>query len=245
MKKWMVALSLFGMAWGAKDFVMRPEEQEPIYPKSVFNAEESRQALEPGNCGLRGRAYEPGGGGFLKASSPNQYPPQGAKIYLFPYTAYTREVVHLFKQWDPVRTEQSTATLMAGARLKELTGRGIPEILPLKRVEVDPEFPKIWKSAKIGPKGSYAFEGLKPGRYYLQSMTFMVGRDIHVQHHVGDDIQETWWSNGDISVDTPPRWAEAETTMYHKVELVGVVDLSAGENLSFDLNEDWKDFEAP
>lgn len=245
MKRWIVALCLIGMAWGAKDFVMSPDEQEVVYPTLTFNPEESRQALEPGNCSLRGSAFERAANGFLRPSLPNQYPPQGSKIYLFPYTPYTREVVHLFKKYDPVKTERSTETLMAEARLKELTGHGIPEVLPLKRPEVHPEFPKIWKSAKVGPKGQFAFEGLKPGRYYLQSMTFMVGRDTSGSHQVGEETQETYWSNGETTYETRPIWAEMSTTMYHKVELVGVFDLAPGENLSIELDEDWKQFDAP
>ncbi|MBN9420083.1 MAG: hypothetical protein J0I12_31835 [Candidatus Eremiobacteraeota bacterium] len=245
MKRWILAVCLAGAAWGAKDYVMRPEEQEVIYPKLTFNPEESRQALAQGTCSLRGSAFERASRGFLQADKPHQYPPQGSKIYLFPYTPYTREVVHLFKEYDPVRTEKSTETLMAEAELKSLTGRGIPEILPRKRPDVHPEFPKIWKSAKVGPKGQFAFEGLKPGRYYLQSMTYMVGRDISGHRQVGEETQETYWSTGDTTYETRPIWAEKSTTMYHKVELVAVVDLTAGENRSIELDEDWKNFDAP
>lgn len=233
------------VAWAAKDFVMSPDEQEVVHPKSIFHADEAKQALGPGNCSLRGVAYQTAASGFLEKKKPPQYPPKGSKIYLFPYNEYTREVVHLFKENDPPRSEHSMDTLMAEARLKLLTGQGIPEILPVKRVEVDPAFPKIWRSALIGPKGAFAFEGLKPGRYYLQSMTFMVGRNHEYSDQVGEEVQETYWSNGEVSVDSRPIWADKSTTMYHKVELVGVFEVAPGENQSIELNEDWKDFDAP
>ena len=58
-------------------------------------------------------------------------------------------------------------------------------------------------------------------------------------------MQETYWSNGEVSVDSRPIWADKSTTMYHKVELVGVFEVAPGENQSIELNEDWKDFDAP
>lgn len=245
MKRWILLLCLAGVAWAAPDFVMSPEQQEVIHPTVPFNPQEARQALEPGSCSLRGTAYERAASGFLQPSKPPQYPPVGSKIYLFPYTAYTREVVQLFKRYEPVKTEHSLETLLAEAKLKALTGRGIPEVLPVKRVEVDPEFPRIWRAAIVGEKGRFAFEGLKPGRYYLQSMTFMVGHPVTWQDDVGEEVQETYWSNGEVSVDRRPIWAEKSTTMYHKVELVAVVELAPGENQSIQLNEDWQDFAAP
>ena len=234
------------LAWAGKDFVFTPEEQEVVYPKLPFNAVVAKERLGPGDCTLRGEAYDRQGSGLLQKKKPKEHMPAGSKIYLFPYTEYCQEVVHLFKEHSVRDTEKSLKTLQAEAQLKAVVGHGIPEPLPVKRVEVDPQFSKIWRSALVDERGHFVFERLKPGRYYLQSPTFMVARDHTYSEQVGEMVQHTYWSNGMVTSNNIPQWASRSATMYHRVELVTVVELSRpGETLEIDLNEDWHDFDAP
>ena len=233
------------LARAAKDFVLDPKEQRVVHPQSVFQPEVAQQGLTAGECRLSGLAYDRQKSGLFEKKYPKQFLPQGAKIYLFPYNAYTEEVVKLFKQHSLRDAEKSWGTIQAEARLVSVTGRGLPELLPPVRVEVDPQFPKIWKSAVVDSQGQFSFDSLRPGRYYLQSQTFMVARDYLYNEQIGEDVVQTFWSNGEVSTESIPVWATRESTMYHKVELVAVVDLQPGQNLHIELNEDWHDFEAP
>jgi hypothetical protein len=73
----------------------------------------------------------------------------------------------------------------------------------------------------------------------------MVARDYVYSEQVGEEVVETFWSNGEVSTDSFPVWAQRQSTMFHKVELVDVVELQAGQNLHIELNRDWHDFDVP
>ena len=247
MKKLFAFLFLLpGLAWAGKEFVFSPEEQGVVSPKLTFQADEAKAALGPGDCTLKGEAYDRERSGFLEKKKRKQHLPPGAKLYLFAYTPYCQEVVKLFKEYSLRDVPQSLGTLQAAAQLKLLTGSGIPEPLPLKRVEIDPQFSKIWRSALIDAQGRFVFEHLKPGRYYIQSPTFMVARDFTYNDQVGEQVEQTFWSNGMVTDQVTPIWATKSTTMYHRVELVTVAELTRpGETVEIELKEDWHDFDAP
>lgn len=241
----LLAATLAPLARANKDFVLDPAEQQVVYPQTLFRPEEARQRLEPGDCRLSGLAYDRQKSGLFDKKHPRQCLPAGAKVYLFPYTGYTEEVVKLFKQHSLRDTEKSWGTLQAEAQLRAVTGKGLPELLPPVRVEVDGQFSKLWRSAVVDEQGQFVFEKLRPGRYYLQSQTFMVARDYVYSEQVGEEVIETFWSNGEVSTDSFPVWAQRQSTMFHKVELVDVVELQAGQNLHIELNRDWHDFDVP
>lgn len=229
-----LALGLFAAARAGQDWVMSPEEQDPVpaVPKLAFNANEAKQLLGPGNSTLKG-----------VASFRKQHPPLGSKIYLFPYTAYCEEVVKLYKEYTPKQMEHSIETLMAEAQLKVLTGKGLPPILPKKRIEIDPGFSKIWLGAFTDAQGKFSFKNLKPGRYYLQSMPFQVMRGTTYDVQVGEEVEEIYWSNGEVEVNSYPQWASKSTTMLRQVELVGIVEVKKEGPTEVELNEDWDQFD--
>ena len=246
MKRFLVGLLLTGMVWAGQDYVLDPAEPGVAKPQLHFDLEETKRALGAGDCGIHGEAFDRERSGFLQRKKAKAHLPEGSTIYLFPYTPYCREVVQLFKQYSVKDTEKSYATLKAEAELKRLTGKGIPALLPVKRVEVDPEFPKHWRKARTDAQGRFSFSGLKPGRYYLQSPTFMVGRTFDSNERVGTDVGEFYWSDGTVDVVEFPVWATRPATLYHLVELVKVVELNeAGQVLDVELNQDWHDFRAP
>jgi hypothetical protein len=239
----LLACLLTAAAWCRPDFVLTPEEQEVIYPKGTFSAEIAKQLLGKGRCTLKGVAFDRQKSGLFEKKNPQQYPPAGSKIYLFPYTEYCQEVVALFKQYTPTESEHSMETLMAEARLKALTGKGLPELLPTKRVELDPQFSRIWKSATTDKQGRFIFENLKPGRYYLQSIPFMVARGYVYNEQVGEEVMQTYWSNGEVSSESLPIWAQRSSTVFRRIELVKVVEIGQeGEVQEIELDQIWDDF---
>ncbi len=243
MKRLLLLLAvLCGVAQAGPDWVMSPEEQDPVpvKPQATFNAAEAKQLLGAGNARLTGVASFRFKSGLFQKKKPQQYPPVGSKVYLFPYTPYTEEVVKLYKRYTPKKMENSLDTLLAEAQLKALTGSGLPLILPKKRIEVDPFFSKIWLGAYTDANGRFTFENLKPGRYYLQSMTFQVFKGVTYDVQVGENVEEVYWSNGEVETNSFPIWAQKSTTMVRQVELVGLVDVP--HEGAVELDEDWDDF---
>ena len=245
LKRFGLILMFSSLAWAGKDFVLTPEEQGTVTPSLSFDANLAKQSLGPGDCKLRGVAYEQQASGFLQKAKPKHVIPDRSTIYLFPYTPYCQEVVKLFRQYSVPPVEKSMDEVMLEARGK-LMGISFPEFLPLMRVEVDPVFSKIWRKTTTDAQGLFVFDHLKPSRYYLQSPTFMVARNEHWREKVGEDIQETWWSNGEVTTDSSPIYENRQSMVLHRVELVGVFELSQpGQTLDIELNEDWNDFQAP
>lgn len=92
-------------------------------------------------------------------------------------------------------------------------------------------------------EGKFTFENLKPGRYYLQSMPFQVHRGVTYDVQVGEDVEELYWSNGEVSVNSYPIWATESTTMVRQIELVGIVEIKQdGQTVVVELNKDWDTF---
>ena len=249
LRRLFLGLSLtFGLVLTAQagpDWVMSPKEQDPIpaVPKSVFNAPEAKELLGPGTSTIKGVASFRFKSGLFQKKKPQQYPPLGSKIYLFPYTPYCQEVVKLYKKHTPKQMENSIDTLMAAAQLQVLTGSGLPEILPKKRIEVDSKFSKIWLGEYTDAEGHFTFSNLKPGRYYLQSMPFQVMRGVTYDVQVGEQVEEVYWSNGEVEVNRYPEWATESTTMVRQVELVGIVEIKQdGQTVTCELNKDWDGF---
>lgn len=246
--KWIAQLSVTALLCVAPllakpDFVLDPKDQEVVTPKNTFSAREAKEALGKGSCTIKGVAFNRQKSGFLQKKHEKQYLPKGGKIYLFPYTPYTQEVVKFFKKYTPKEVEYSMATLRAETMLKAVAGEGIPQLLPLKRLELDPQFPKIWKGAMVGDGGQFTFEGLKPGTYYLQATKYTVARHHKWDEQVGEDVEELYWSDGSVSTNSYPVWVTREDTTYRVVELVKIVDLKEdGQVLEIELNQDWDDF---
>ena len=239
----LMALFCVGPLLAKPDFVLDPKEQEVVTPQNTFSAKEAKEALGKGTCTIKGVAYNRQKSGFLQKKHEKQYLPKGGKIYLFPYTSYTQEVVKFFKKYNPTEVEYSMATLQAETTLRAFTGEGIPQLLPLKRMELDPQFPKIWKGAYVGKEGQFTFENLKPGTYYLQSTKYTVARHHKWDEQVGEDVEELYWSDGSVSTNSYPVWVTREDTTYRAVVLVKIVDLKEdGQVQEIELNQDWNDF---
>ena len=216
--------------------MLSPEEQGTVTPQLTFHPNEAKQALAPGDCKLRGVAFE----------RERRHPiPAQSTIYLFPYTPYCQEVVKLFRKHSVPPVEKSMDEVMLEAQGK-LMGINFPEFLPLMRVEVDPVFSKIWRKTQTDAQGLFVFDRLKPGRYYLQSPTFMVARNEHWKEKVGEDVREWWWSDGAVTTETKDILEDRQSMVLRRVELVGVFLLNQpGQTLDLDLKEDWNQFEAP
>ncbi|MBS2037277.1 carboxypeptidase regulatory-like domain-containing protein [bacterium] len=233
-----LVLMLSGLGWAAKDYVFTPEEQGVVTPQLAFDPDQAKQALGPGTCSLKGVAFE-------ERSGSKRPIPTDSTIYLFPYTPYCQEVVKLFREYSVPPLEKSMDEVMLESQCQAM-GVKLPEFLPVKRVEVDPRFPKIWRKTKTDKAGNFVFDHLKPGRYYLQSPTFMVAKNEHWKEKVGEDVQEYWWSDGVVTTDYTPVYENRQTMVLHQVELVGVFELNQeGEVRQIELNEDWHDFQAP
>ena len=240
-----IVLGMLLSAQAGPDWVMSEEDQDPVpvVPKATFNANEAKQLLGAGTCRIQGVASFRFKNKLFGKKTPQQHPPLGSKVYLFPYTPYCQEVVKLYKQHTPKQMENSIEALMMEAQLKALTGDGLPLVLPKKKIEIDPGFSKIWLSAYTDKEGKFSFENLKPGRYYLQSMPFHVMRGVSYDVQVGEQVEEVYWSNGEVEVNRYPQWAQESTTMVRQVELVGIVDLGQdGQLVEVELNRDWDDF---
>ncbi len=252
MKRWQrtlltltFALGLFLAAQARPDWVMSVEEQDPVpaVPKTAFSAKEAKGLLGPGTSTITGVASFRFKSGLFQKKKPQQHPPLGSKIYLFPYTPYCEEVVKLYKKHTPKQMENSIDTLMAAAQLKALTGNGLPEILPKTRIETDPGFAKVWLGEYTDAEGKFTFSNLKPGRYYLQSMPFQVMRGVTYDVQVGEQVEEVYWSNGEVEVNRYPEWATKSTTMVRQVELVGIVEIKQdGQTVTVELDKDWDAF---
>lgn len=234
------ALSFIASAWAKPDFVMTPEEQEVVYPKATFDETLTKQMLEPGTAVIQGQAFNRQKSGVLSKKNGKQVPAVGTTIYLFPYTEYCAEVVALLKKYQPVEQEHSMETLQAEAQLRALTGEGLPEILPAKRVELDGKFPKIWrKTATTDKEGNFVFEDLKPGQYFLQSQHFMVSRYYRYDEQVGENVTESYWSNGEVTRDSEPIYESRSSEVFRKIQLTKVVSVpNDGATVVVELNKE-------
>lgn len=223
--------------------VFRPEDQQVVRPVGSFDTELTQKLLEPGSCTIRGIAFDRQESGFLEREKPNQPPPAGSSVYLFPYTEYCQEFVQLAKKHslDP-EAEYRLDDLRAGPRLNPVTGEGLPDILPRVRVDCDPMFVRIWRKAVTDGEGHFVFENVKPGKYYLQSVPFIVARRHGYSVKVGEDTSQTYWSNGMVTSESTPVWADKKSTTFRKVQLAGRVEISAGEALkTVEIRSDWRD----
>ena len=232
-----------GPAQAAPDFVFSPEEQKVTYPKATFDPDLHKALLAPGTASIVGVAYDQQKSKLLEKKKPKQHLPEGTKIYLFPYTPYTKEVVQLFKKHEPVEEEHTMDVLMAEAQLRLVTGEGLPELLPKTRVETDPQFAKIWKATSVvGKEGKFVFEGLQPGVYYLQSTPIMTARHYVYDVQVGEEVQEIWYKGVEVGTSSTPIWASDSQTTYRKVELAKIVEVKQdGQVVEVELNETFRD----
>lgn len=235
----LLSLVLTVGAWAKGEMVMDPSEQVPVYPKNTFDAELAKQLLEPGTGGIKGSAYFRLKGGLLEKKKAKQFLGAGSKVYLFPATAYCEEVVKLFKKHELPPQEKSMRTIQAERELIALTGKGLPG-LPKKKVMCDPEFSKIWKTAVIQDnQGTFTFEHLKPGKYYLQTQPFLVSRWFQYQEQVGENRWETQWSNGATTTSVEPVYETGSGTWYKEVTVGKMITIGKdGDVVEVEVNED-------
>lgn len=222
------------------NYVWSPEEQEPVHPKARFDAAASRAQLEPGSCTLKGVAYVQGKKkDRLKSNKAKRPLAYGTTIYLFPYTDYCEEVVAMLRENQVVQPEKSARTMQAEAELRALTGKGIPEILPRKRVEYDPIWPTILRSTTtIDDQGSFIFDNVKPGRYYVQSQNVKVERLVEYGEKTGELVTTTTYQDGREDQQVEDITTSAYANMYRDATLEMMVEVKDGAPTVIELHQE-------
>lgn len=122
------------------------QAQKPVdivLPKTDFDIKQASDMLNDGNCEIRGTAsYEDRTPIGIKVGE-SVYARTGAVVQLFPLTEYMKEYLELKKKNKPNK------------RIA-----GISSLANCYRIE----------SKVYGEKGEFIFIGLKPGKYYLESV---------------------------------------------------------------------------
>lgn len=228
-------LSVVGVVMAKDHYVMDADKQVPVYPKSKFDATATRAQLEPGSGTIRGTAFLPG-----KTKGSKRTLTTGTTIYLFPYTPYCEEVVAMFNQHKVRQPEKSEATLMAEEEMFRLTGRRIPPVLPLKRVEFDPEWPNIVRATQVlDEHGTFVFENVKPGRYFVQSQNLKQARLVEYAEKVGEiTTTTTHVPSGHVQTDTQSVLESGYAEMFRDTNLEQVVQVEAQGDTTFELSQE-------
>jgi len=189
---------LSSLGW-AEDSVWDARDQAVVRPEAHFDKEMTRRLLTPGPSLLSGTAV------FDGDSDSPQFLPVGTTIYLFPYTEYCKQAVALYRKHNLPPQQKSLETLRSEAQYKALTGRDMPGPLPKVRVETDPEFALAYRTTEIvDERGSFAFQGIQPGEYYVQTSPITVSRPFSRSVTVGQREQTTVWSNGTVTQTSDP-----------------------------------------
>lgn len=228
-------LSLITVGVAKDHYVMDPSEQVSVYPQTQFDAAATLAQLEPGNGSIRGTAFLPG-----KSKGTKRALPTGMTIYLFPYTPYCQEVVAMFNQHKVRQPEKSEATMIAEEELFRLTGKRIPPVLPRKRVEFDPEWPNAVRATQVlDDRGTFIFENVKPGRYFIQSQNFKQMRLVEYAEKVGEiTTTTTHVPSGQVNVDTQSVVGSGYAEMYRDTNLEQVVQVGTQVETAFELSQE-------
>jgi hypothetical protein len=121
-------------------------QPEYVFPKTNFDAEAARLALEPGTATLRGVASTKAnkiGASLLKRLTHSYPARRGTTITLFPCTPY-------FEEWYELRQKFGK-----GKRLAVMSPLAYSHRLVAKVTD---------------DEGTFTFPNLKPGRYYLEAV---------------------------------------------------------------------------
>lgn len=228
-------LSLLTIAVAKDHYVMDASEQVPVYPKTPFDAAATRAQLEPGNGTLQGQAFLPG-----RKKGTRRALPAGMTVYLFPYTPYCEEVVAMFNQHKVRQPEKSEATIRAEEEMFQLTGKRIPPVLPRKRVEFDPEWPNIVRATQVlDDRGTFIFENVKPGRYFVQTQSFKQMRLVEYAEKIGEiTTTTTHVPSGHVQSDTQSVVGSGFAEMYRDTNLEQVVQVGVQGETTFELSQE-------
>ncbi len=236
----LLCLTLAAPGQSKENWVWSPEEQEVVYPKARFDAAATMAQLEPGSCTLQGTAYVQGKkGDRLKSNKAKRPVAYGTTIYLFPYTDYCEEVVGMLRKFAVVQPEKSARTLQAEAELRALTGKGVPELLPRKRVDYDPTWPTMLRqTTTIDDQGTFVFENIKPGRYYVQSQNLKVERLVEYAEKTGELVTTTTYGDGHEDVQVEDITRSDYANMYRDATLETMVVVKEGGPTVMELHEE-------
>lgn len=136
----------------------RAQMYGPRTPKTVFNEAEAKEALAIGGVEVKSVLVSCYGRGlFCKDGS---VPITSTKVFLFPYTAYTQEVVEMQNQLiEDIKRNSNYAKV---------------------KVNMDDKFHKYMLVAKTDEYGRYSFKEMKPGKYYIVSDNVTGNRGVNV-----------------------------------------------------------------
>ena len=70
----------------------------------------------------------------------------------------------------------------------------------------------------------------------------MCARHYVFDTQVGEEIEETHWSNGEVSTNSTPIWVSDSQTTYRKVELAQIVEVeNDGQVVEVEMNQTFRD----
>ena len=123
----------------------RAQALAPRAPKTIFNEAEAKDALSPGEVEIKSVLVNCYGRGI--ACIQGSLPVADTKVFLFPYTAYTQELIAMEKQ--------RMADIKKNAEYNAV------------QINMDDRYFKYMLVAKTDEFGRYSFKGMKPGKYYV------------------------------------------------------------------------------
>ncbi len=136
----------------------RAQMYAPRTPKTVFNEEEAKKALEPGEVEIKSVLISCYGRGlFCKGDAE---PIKSTRVFLWPYTTYAQELIDMQNK------------LAADTRMNPKYEKVV--------INMDDKYFKYMLVAKTDEYGRYSFKQLEPGKYYIVSDNVVGNRGVNV-----------------------------------------------------------------